>query len=105
MNPMRTDPRMITALLRPLRGHVERITAHADHQARAAGLTVEAGPGGVRRYRDPRLDQLATRRAAHLVASSPYADVRAAAEAEPATAWSAPTLTVSASALGAGWLR
>ena len=34
----------------------------ADAEARAAGLTVEVGPRGVRRYRDPRMDGLATRR-------------------------------------------
>jgi hypothetical protein len=102
---MRTDHPILAGLLRPLHGCVERNTAHADHQARAAGLTVAAGPGGVRRYRDPRLDQLATRRAAHLVASGLYADVRAAATATPTTAWSTPTLTVSASPAEAGWSR
>ena len=35
----------------------------ADAEARAAGLTVEVLPGGVRRYRDPALDQLAAHRA------------------------------------------
>ena len=55
-------PSLLTALLRPLRSHVGRVTERADADARAAGLTVEVLPGGIRRYRDPRLDQLATRR-------------------------------------------
>lgn len=97
---MRTDA--LAAVLRPLRGYVARIAARADHDARSAGLTVEAGPGGVRRYRDPRMDRLAGRQAL-----GPYTAVRA--EAEPTvTAWSTPTLTVSASLAdlaGAGWSR
>jgi hypothetical protein len=36
-------------------------TEQADAEARAAGLTVEVLPNGVRRYHDPRLDQLAPR--------------------------------------------
>ena len=38
-------------------------TAQADADARAAGLTVQVLPNGLRRYRDPRLDQLAAHRA------------------------------------------
>jgi hypothetical protein len=99
---MRTDRPILTALLRPLREYVERITACADDQARAAGLTVEAGPGGVRRYRDPRMDQLAAVRATRL-ASGPYTGVRAAVD--ELSVWSMPTLTVSASLAGTGWSR
>ena len=41
-------------------------TAQADADTRAAGLTVEVLPNGMRRYRDPRLDQLAAHRAAQV---------------------------------------
>jgi hypothetical protein len=44
----------------------------ADGQARAAGLTVEVLPGGVRRYRDPRLDQFAARRAGQATRDCPH---------------------------------
>jgi hypothetical protein len=53
----------LSALLRPLRGYSGRATQRADAEAIGAGLTVEVLPGGVHRYRDPRLDQLATHRA------------------------------------------
>ena len=96
---MRTDHWILTGLLLPLCGHVERITARADDQARAAGLSVEAGPGGVRRYRDPRMDQLTAARR-----PSPCAGVRVEPE-PPTAAWSTPTLSVSASLAGAGWSR
>ena len=97
VSPMRTDHRMLTALLRPLRAHVEQITARADNQARTAGLTVEACSGVMRRYRDPRMDQLtAIRRPA------PYSDVRRGAAPVDASPWSTPILTVSAAA---GWSR
>jgi len=94
---MRTDRPMLAALLRPLRGHLERITERADNQARAAGLTVEALPGGVRRYRDPRLDQLATRRETHRGAQG--ADLRTAEPVE-AGSWSTLTLVTTAAT---GW--
>ena len=54
------------AVVHPVRGwrrFTEAVTDRADGQARAAGLTVEVLPGGVRRYRDPRLDQLAAHHA------------------------------------------
>ncbi len=41
-------------------------TARADAEARAAGLTVEVLPNGVRRYRDPLLDELADLRASRV---------------------------------------
>jgi hypothetical protein len=100
VSPMTTDHPTLTALLRPLHRYAERITVRADADARSAGLTVEAGPGGVRRYRDPRLDQ----RAARHRAPGPYAGVRTGPEAEP-TSWSIPVLTVSASLAEAGWSR
>jgi hypothetical protein len=93
---MRTDHRVVAALLRPLRGHIERVTARADAGARAAGLTVEVRPGGVRRYRDPRLDNLAVHRAI-----VPYTDVRTAGVSGD-EAWSTPTLTTTTAA---GWSR
>ena len=54
------------AVLHPVRAWCQLTQAladRADAQARAAGLTVEVLPGGVRRYRDPRLDQVAAHRA------------------------------------------
>jgi hypothetical protein len=72
--------RIVSALLRPPRSFAERITERADAEARAAGLTVEVLPRGARRYRDPRLDQIAARRACQ------YAGVQAG------TAWSPATL-------------
>jgi len=90
---MRTDA--LAAVLRPLHGYLARVTERADARARGAGLTVEVGRGGVRRYRDPRMDHLAARPAV-----GPCAGVRVTA-----TAWSTPTLTVSAALAGAGWSR
>jgi hypothetical protein len=45
------------------RDFLQSTTDRADANALASGLTVEVLPGGVRRYRDPRMDQLAARRA------------------------------------------
>ena len=95
---MRTDPRTLTVLLRSLRSYVGQVTERADAEAREAGLTVETLAGGVRRYRDPRLDSLAVHRNV-----SP-ADVWTSPRCEDA-AWSTPTLTVSAAMAGAGWSR
>jgi hypothetical protein len=92
VSPMTPDRRVIAALLRPLRplrGYVHRITERADTQARAARLTIEVLPRGRRRYRDPRMDELATHRAGQ------YAGVRNVQLAE-AGSWSTPTLTTSA---------
>ena len=67
----------------------------ADAQARAAGLTVEVLPGGVRRYRDPRLDQLSARRAGQASRHCPHcghATTRTVVGiARNPAAWSAPT--------------
>ena len=62
------DPRLPIeyVLVHPVRAwrqFTQTMADRADAHARAAGLTVEVLPGGVRRYRDPRLDQLADRRA------------------------------------------
>ena len=83
----------LTRLLRPLRSYAARVTERADADAVAAGLTVEVLAGGVGRYRDPRLDQLAAHRASQLpVVNTPAA----AAEVD----WSPPRL------IGAGrWSR
>ena len=45
------------------RDFLQTTADRADTHALASGLTVEVLPGGVRRYRDPRLNQLAARRA------------------------------------------
>ena len=62
----------LTTLLRPC-AYAARVTDRADADARAAGLTVEVLAGGVRRYRDPRLDQLAAHRASQLPVNPPAA--------------------------------
>jgi hypothetical protein len=67
----------------------------ADAQARAAGLTVELLPGGMRRYRDPRLDQLTARRAGQVSRHCPHCGQATATTVvgparNPAT-WLAPT--------------
>jgi hypothetical protein len=72
--------RIVSAVLSPLRSFAERITERADAGAWAAGLTVEVLPRGARRYRDPRLDQIAAHHACQ------YAGVQAE------TAWSTRTL-------------
>ncbi len=78
----------LTTLLRPLRSYAARVTERADADAAAAGLTVEVLAGGVRRYRDPRLDQLATRRPGQV----PVAAREAAADA----GWSPARFVVAA---------
>jgi hypothetical protein len=74
-----------------LRSYAARVTERADSEARAAGLTVEALPRGVHRYRDPRLDQLAAHRASQLPVAPPAA---------AGTDWSQPRLVAAA-----GWSR
>jgi hypothetical protein len=78
-------------LTTPLRAYVERVTERADADAVAAGLAVQVLRGGVRRYRDPRLDQLAAHRASHLPVTPPGA---------AGTDWSQPRLAVVG-----GWSR
>ena len=91
-----TDRRhRLTHPVQAWRAVAERIDARAD--ALAAGLTVEHLPGGVRRYRDPRLDHLAAHRTQLAAADDVNADV-ASGSAE-AGAWSTPTLS------GAEWSR
>jgi hypothetical protein len=80
-------PSLLATLLRPLRAFADRLTQRADARARAAGLTVEILPGGVHRYRDQRLDQLAAHRASR---------VPVVVDGD----WSQPRLVVSA-----GWSR
>jgi hypothetical protein len=70
-----------------LRSYAARATDRADADAVAAGLTVEVLAGGVRRYRDPRLDQLA----AHRVSQVPVNPPAAAADVD----WSQPRLVVA----------
>jgi hypothetical protein len=68
-----------------LRSYAARVTVRADADARAAGLTIEVLAGGVRRYRDPRLDLLAAHRASQLPVTPPAA---------AGTDWSQPRLVV-----------
>jgi hypothetical protein len=81
----------LTTRLRPLRSYAARVTERANADARAAGLTVEVLPSGMRRHRDPRLDQLAAHRASQLPGTPPAA---------AGTDWSQPRLV-----LVAGWSR
>ncbi len=67
------DRHLLDALLRPFRSYPARVTERADADARAAGLTIEVLAGGVRRYRDPRLNQLAAHRASQLPVINPSA--------------------------------
>jgi len=56
----------LSLLIHPLRAwrvFLDEQADRADAEARAAGLTVEVLQGGVRRYHDPALDQLAAHRA------------------------------------------
>jgi hypothetical protein len=90
-------PNPLTALIHPLeawRAFVQRADARADAAARAAGLTVEVLPGGVWRYRDPRLDRLAAHRTRG--GAEHHAD---AVDQAQAGEWSLPSLT------RAGWSR
>lgn len=83
------DRRMLTTLLFPLRSYAARAAERADADAVAAGLTVEVLPGWVRRYRDPRVDQLP----AHSTNQPPVT-----LPAPTGTDWSQPRLVVVA-----GW--
>jgi hypothetical protein len=71
------DPRLPIGfvLVHPVRAwrqFTQAAADRADAQAHAAGLTVEVLPGGVRRYRDPRLDQLTARRAGQAIRHCPH---------------------------------
>jgi hypothetical protein len=89
-------PRIGLVLVHPVRAwrqFNQAVADRADAQARAAGLTVEVLPGGVRRYRDPRLDQLTARRAGQATHPRPHcghATATVGIARNPAT-WSAPT--------------
>jgi hypothetical protein len=73
------------------RAYQTALAERADADAVTTGLTAQVLPNGVRRYRDPRLDQLAAHRAAQ-GAASPYPGVRNGQDAVGAAAWSTPTL-------------
>jgi hypothetical protein len=74
-----------------LRSYGAHVTERADADAHADGLTVEVLAGEVRRYRDPRLDQLAAHRASRVPVTPPAA---------AGTDWSQPRLVAVA-----GWSR
>ena len=67
------------------RAYQAALAERADAEARASGLTVQVLPNGARRYRDPRLDQLATYRARH---TAPGQVDRRAAAATVSSQWS-----------------
>jgi len=80
------------------RAYQAALAERADTEAAAAELTVQDLGRGVRRYRDPRLDQLAARRTA-----SPYAGARNSQDAaKPGGSWSTPTLTATGAPVN-GW--
>jgi hypothetical protein len=83
----------LTHPIRAWRAYQAALADRADADAVIAGLTVQILPGGVRRYRDPRLDQFAAHRAAR-GAASPYPGVRNGQGAGGAVAWSTPTLVL-----------
>jgi hypothetical protein len=93
------DPRLPIGfvLVHPVRAwrqFTQAVADRADAQARAAGLTVELLPGGVRRYRDPRLDQLTARRAGQAQHCPHCGQATATTVVGPArnpASWSAPT--------------
>jgi hypothetical protein len=88
-----TDRRhWLTHPVQAWRAFAAHIDAQADADAIAAGLTVEHMPAGVRRYHNPRLDQLAAHRAQPATPDNPQAPT-AAGPVEAAGAWSTPTLT------------
>jgi hypothetical protein len=94
------DPRLpigfvLAHPVRAWRQFTQAMADRADAHARAAGLTVEVLPGGVRRYRDPRLDQLAARRARqisrHCLHCGQATAKTVAGTARNPAAWPAPT--------------
>jgi hypothetical protein len=94
------DPRLPIGLMlahpvRAWRQFTQAVADRADAHARAAGLTVEVLPGGVRRYRDPRLDQLAARRAGQATRHCPHCGQATGTTvvgiASNCATWSAPT--------------
>jgi hypothetical protein len=86
-----TPPYWLSHPLQAWRAYQAALVQRADAEATATGLTVEVLPRGLRRYRDPRLDQLTAHRAGR-GAASPYPGVRNGQRAVDATAWSTPTL-------------
>ena len=62
MTAMSSRLRALIYAVRACRRYAARLAERADVEAIAAGLTVEVLPGGIRRYRDERLDQLAVHR-------------------------------------------
>jgi hypothetical protein len=92
-----SDPRLpigfvLAHPVRAWRQFNQAVADRADAQARAAGLTVEVLPGGVRRYRDPRLDRLAARRAGQATRRCPQCGQATATvgTARNPAAWPAP---------------
>ena len=94
---------MLVHPVRAWRRFTEAVTDRADTEARAAGLTVEVLPCGVRRYRDPRLDQLAHRasQAAHRCPSC--GQVTAATPAPSVTAARIPAAWGPPAMVETGW--
>jgi hypothetical protein len=94
------DPRLPIGfvLVHPVRAWCQfnqAVADRADARAHAAGLTVEVLPGGVRRYRAPRLDQLTARRAGQTSRHCPHCGQATATTvvgiASNTATWSAPT--------------
>ena len=89
--------RIALAVVHPVRAWrqcTQALADHADARVRAAGLTVQVLPGGVRRYRDPRLDQLAAHRAGQPAHRCPSCGQLTAAT---------PPTPVTAAPIPAGW--
>jgi len=90
-------PSWLTHPVLAWRAYQAALADRADTEAAAAGLTVQVLPNGVRRYRDPRLDSLATYRA-RLAAAH---DDGRIGDAANSAAWSTPTLITA----DRGWSR
>jgi hypothetical protein len=89
MTDLTATPASFQLLAHPvqaLRAWVAGRSDRVDDAACAAGLTVEVLPGGVHRYRDPRLDHLANRGRRHALISQQSAS---------GNDWSTPRLVTS----------
>jgi hypothetical protein len=84
------------------RDFLQSTADRADANALASGLTVEVLPGGVRRYRDPRMDQLAARRA--MQESAQHCSCCQLAHRVQAHRSTAPYTSLDAPVAGVGWL-
>ena len=84
------------------RDFLQTTADRADADALAAGLTVEVLPGRVRRYRDPRLNQLAARWA--MLETARHCECCHLAHSAQAPSSTATYTSLSRPAADVGWL-